>query len=53
MKTVVSILGATASGKSSLSRVLLGNEAKEYYATIGGERIRVTFGADGFALAGG
>lgn len=53
MKTVVSILGATASGKSSLSRALLGNEAKEYYATIGSERIRVTFGADGFALAGG
>lgn len=51
MKVVTVLLGANASGKSTLSRQLLG-DAKEYYSTVADVRVRVTFGAAGFALAG-
>ncbi len=51
MKVVVVLLGSHASGKSTLSRELLG-PAKEYYTNIAGEKVRVTFGTAGFSLAG-
>lgn len=51
MKIVIVVLGSNGSGKSTLSRELLG-EAKEYYTIVAGERIKVTFGAAGIALAG-